>query len=389
MDKIVNVIILLSAIFAVIIVGIYIFIFPNQYKAPAISRLTANEDGIKIELESVDGVEAYAILKYIDGKWEKIADVEDNVFIDTSVEYGNTYRYSLRCETSVSGQYISGYDKEGVSLIYLKSPELQGYKIKKNGISILWSGVDSAEGYRIFRKEQDGSWNKVGDVGVDITEYLDTTPQSGIQYIYTVRCLNNSRGWYTSGYDKEGISVKLIDTPQLSSVDVVSNGIELNWNLVDGAEGYRVFRKEGTDSWKKIEDVSSETSKYIDENAAYGVQYTYTIRCIDSDEKEYTSEYDNGLEIIQCEMPQIISFEVVDSGIQINWDGVENAEKYKIFKKTNAEDKWIGIATLDSSNKSYIDEDVVQGNEYYYAVRCINNDETAYTSWYIKNVYEY
>ena len=64
----------------------------------------------------------------------------------------------------------------------------------------------------------------------------------------------------------------------------------MKWNAVSGAEKYRVYRKTGTETWKKIGETTGTSFK--DTKAEAGVPYTYTVRCITSDGAKYTSYFD-------------------------------------------------------------------------------------------------
>lgn len=76
--------------------------------------------------------------------------------------------------------------------------------------------------------------------------------------------------------------------PKLSSVSAVSNGVTVKWNAVAGAEKYRVFYKaNGENTWHKAGDTTS--TSYTWTGAKKGTKYTFTVRCVTSDGKTYTS----------------------------------------------------------------------------------------------------
>ncbi|MBQ5343473.1 MAG: hypothetical protein J6Z24_08490, partial [Oscillospiraceae bacterium] len=127
------------------------------------------------------------------------------------------------------------------------------------------------------------------DVG-NVATYTDKTAVSGTKYTYTVRCIG-SDGSYKSAYDTTGITVTYIAAPVLKSVTGTSTGVTVTWTKSKGATNYRVFRKEGTGSWKKMADVGN-VATYTDKTAVSGTKYTYTVRCISTDGKTYMSAYD-------------------------------------------------------------------------------------------------
>ena len=84
-----------------------------------------------------------------------------------------------------------------------------------------------------------------------------------------------------------GIKAIRLTTPTLTGVKGDNNGVTVTWNKVSGAAKYRVFRKTGYGNWQRVGDTTALT--YTDTTAKVGTQYVYTVRCITSDGKVYTS----------------------------------------------------------------------------------------------------
>ena len=122
------------------------------------------------------------------------------------------------------------------------------------------------------------------------TSYIDKDVSSGKNYTYTVRCLNKSKNKFTSGYDSKGKSIKYVAAPEISKTESTYNSITLNWDNVNGAEKYRVYRK-GEKGWTRLFDTTSTT--FTDTNLYADTEYTYTVRCINSSANKFTSGYNS------------------------------------------------------------------------------------------------
>ena len=86
-----------------------------------------------------------------------------------------------------------------------------------------------------------------------------------------------------------------LDAPRITGAGNTATGVKVTWNAVPGAAQYRVFYKT-TGGWKKIADTAS--TNYTWTGAKSGTEYTFTVRCVDSAAKSYTSAYDkNGLSV--------------------------------------------------------------------------------------------
>lgn len=166
--------------------------------------------------------------------------------------------------------------------------------------------------YKIYRKTATTSWKLVGTVSRDSeslarwTTFVDTTANQKENYYYKVSsyvdfdngkrvespasevvCLNvsdvvdnalnlvvSSISSITGGAKTSGKPAK---ARAISSVNN-SSGVLLNWNNMDGADGYEIYRLAtyGT-RYKLIGTVNAETSSFFDENVIDGITYDYVV----------------------------------------------------------------------------------------------------------------
>lgn len=68
--------------------------------------------------------------------------------------------------------------------------------------------------------------------------------------------------------------------------------------------------------------------------------------------------------------PVIDSISHTDSAIDLDWDSVNHADSYKIYRSTHSDSGFKYIATTDWC--SYRDDDVIKNVRYYYKVRAIS-----------------
>ena len=122
------------------------------------------------------------------------------------------------------------------------------------------------------------------------TSYIDKDVSSGKNYTYTVRCLNKSKNKFTSGYNSTGKSIKYVSAPKISKTEATYNSVNLNWDKVNGAEKYRVYRR-GEKGWTRLFDTTNTT--FTDTNLYADTEYTYTVRCINSSANKFTSGYNS------------------------------------------------------------------------------------------------
>ena len=168
-------------------------------------------------------------------------------------------------------------------------------------------------------------------------------------------------------------------TPVLKSAVKNGNTIKVTWGAVTGAAKYRVFRKGPSDkSWVRLTDTTGLA--YNDGNVANNTKYTYTVRCITADGKTYTSSFDSTG--VSCTYyiytaPTLVSATAVANGIEVKWNAVGGAEKYRLFRKQSGT-SWVKVT--DTTGTSFVDISCSPGVAYTYTVRCISGDLKSYTS---------
>lgn len=360
----------------------------NNLATPTLVKASTDGSKVVVQWNKVSGSAGYRVYRKTTGNWEAIKNVGDvNSYTDTNVSNGVTYTYTIRC-LNKSGQLISSYDRNGISVTVsgssksgtLSTPVLVSASAEGSWIRVRWNAVSGAAGYRIYRKST-GNWQAIADIG-STSSYLDNGVSAGSTYTYTVRCLNKS-GQLVSSYDHTGVSVTAfgssksgeLSTPVLVGASAEGSGVRVSWNIVQGAAGYRVYRK-STGNWKAIVDIGN-TNSYLDNGVASGSTYTYTVRCLDKS-GQLISSYDHaGVSInysgkTPTELPTPVLTSVTAEGtwLRVKWQAVSGATGYRIFRKTTG--NWQAIDNVGNVN-SYLDTNVKAGVKYTYTVRCLIN----------------
>ena len=254
---------------------------------PKISKTENVNGGVKISWNKVNKAEVYRV--YYKGRkgWTRLADTTSTSYTDSKVASGKTYTYTVRCLNKSKNKFTSGYDSKGAKATFIATPKISKTENVNGGVKISWNKSNGAEQYRVYYKGSKG-WTRMVDT--TSTSYIDKDVSSGKNYTYTVRCLNKSKNKFTSGYNSTGKSIKYVSAPKISKTEATYNSITLNWDKVNGAEKYRVYRR-GEKGWSRLFDTTSTT--FTDTNLYADTEYTYTVRCINSSANKFTSGYNS------------------------------------------------------------------------------------------------
>ena len=352
--------------------------------APVLKSASNAATGVKFTWVKSDGATKYRVYrKEGSGSWKKLADVGDvNTYTDTTAVSGTTYSYTVRCLSEDGKNTVSGYDTTGKSVTYYAAPVLESVTSSSSGLTISWEKSEGATRYRVYRKSGDSGWSKLADVG-DVSSYTDKTAEAGTEYKYTVRCLSEDGSSTISSYDPEGKSGMIVAAPVLKSAANAATGVKVTWVKSAGATKYRVYRKEGSGSWKKVADVG-DVNTYTDTTAVSGTTYSYTVRCLSEDGKSTISGYDTtGKSVTYYAAPVLKSTSNTASGVTVNWEKSEGAVKYRVYRKSG-DSGWSKIADVGDVS-SYTDKKAAAGTTYKYTVRCLSEDGSSTISSYDSN----
>ena len=262
----------------------------------------------------------------------------------------------------------------------LATPKISKAESVYGGVKLTWNKVNGATKYRVYYKGSKG-WTRMGDT--TSTSYIDKDVSSGRNYTSTVRCISADGKSFTSGYDSKGTTVKYIATPEISKLENVNGGVKISWGKVSGATKYRVYYK-GSKGWTRMGDTTS--TSYIDKDVSSGRNYTYTVRCITSDAKKFTSGYNpTGKSVKYVATPKISKVESVYDGTKITWNRVAGAEKYRVYYKDRT--GWNRL--VDTTGTSVVDDGLLvsegstfENRRVSYTVRCISGDGKKFVSGY-------
>lgn len=238
------------------------------------TSISATQKGVKLAWEKSNTATSYALYRSVNGgSWVKIATINSNAktsYADTTVESGKNYKYRVR---GYAGASVGAYDSTGVAIDFVATPVLKSIQNTKDGITLKWSSVKGATGYRVYRRAlTDNNWTNLGVV--KSTTFNDTDAQNNVTYRYTVRAVKNKS---LSAFES-GLVLKHIKTPEITSIVTVSDGISLQWEQVEGVAGYYLYRKaEGETTWTRIAIVT-DGENYVDSSVSEGVEYTYTVK---------------------------------------------------------------------------------------------------------------
>ena len=357
-------------------------------KVPTIkSGVSTVSDKLKLTWRKVNGASGYNVYRKLenDKNYKLIKTINGNgnvEFTDSGLKCGVKYYYRVNGFRTVDSKNYEGRgSKDYLGLTTPAQPALKSAKsLGYNTISIEWTKVEGATGYDIYRKAT-GTYSKIGTVNKQSTvTFKDEKAVTGVRYQYTVRAFYNKNGIKrVSTYENYIHGTAYPSNPNLTSVTSVEyNAIELKWDKVDGANGYKIYRKLPSDkNYKELITLYEQTDKYTDQTVTCGTTYQYIIKSFRYENgKTYTSG--NNLAVSCKAVPPVVKVKVASTGynsLKVSWEKVNGATGYRIyFKKDNAKN-WSTLATFENGSLTSCEHrKLTTGVNYTYSVRAYYKD---------------
>lgn len=152
----------------------------------------AYHDGLAIAVhwEGEPGAESYLVNRSVAGErtFTTIAQIDDETsHRDTTVEKGTRYTYvvTILDEDGDAGQACEHVQITARDTRPPACPEdVQAQALEEGEIELAWSGVSSADAYKVYRATENGTFGKVSSV-MD-PGYVDEDPEADTTYRYRV-----------------------------------------------------------------------------------------------------------------------------------------------------------------------------------------------------------
>lgn len=158
---------------------------------------------------------------------------------DTDLGQDVMYEYEILGEKN--GGHSLGPVRAVVALPVLPAPAEVTAATRPGAVTVRWSAVSGATGYRVYRTPLGTvGWVVVGQVGSAISELVDAQATAGLSYEYGVQSV---RGSVLSPVTMVRADVPLPGGPAGLVATLEAGHVRLGWTALPGATGYRVERR--------------------------------------------------------------------------------------------------------------------------------------------------
>ncbi|MBL7149026.1 MAG: fibronectin type III domain-containing protein, partial [Candidatus Cloacimonetes bacterium] len=310
-------------------------------------------------------------------EFSNIAELTENTtyYDDKGLTDGNVYYYRIKAFSQLNE---SDYSSEiFVSTSFPAPQNLYVDVLNDHSCKLYWEDKSSfVTGFIVERKENEGEFEQIAELGGITKNYVDETMVLGSYYIYRITALSKKN---SSSYSNE-ISTKT-DFPgpaNLYSETIDDQSLRLYWE--DNSvfeEGFKLERKDEDSDYIEIALLEPNTTTFIDKNLKYGITYIYRVAAYTITSTTGYSNEHSAKTIFP--KPSYLSAQVLDDqSIKLSWlDNCTFDKGFKLERKENG-GEFHSIVSLDAETTSYLDENLHFGTNYIYrvfAVTKLNNSD--------------
>ena len=332
----------------------------------AVSGIAAPQIGATTDLiggkpivfwDEVEGAVAYQITRATSksGSYKTVDTISDLEFVDETAAVGKTYYYKVIAVGENSKSAASAYKN---AKCVCAAPAFSTEIDEATGKPMLsWDKVSGAKKYTVYRStEEDGTYVKL--TTTTKLSYTDTKAIMGTPYYYKVTAVaSKSSNNSLSSFIESATAICAQPALTLSN-DAETGAPVLTWKAVAGAVEYQILRDD--------EVIAEQTElTYIDLDTVLDGLYNYRVVAV-AENTEWNSISGEGQNFYASCAAPVISVSLDGNKPLIEWEAVDGAVEYHIYRSTKAASGYKQIDAVET--ESYHDTSAAKGKTYYYKV---------------------
>ena len=233
-------------------------------------------------------------------------------------------------------------------------------------VTVTWSPVPGAEGYRIYRGVN-GSWIATPVGRTTGTSHTSHGLANGTTYSFTV-----------AAYTREGngplslaVSAMPIAPPEGVTATMSDGRVTIKWEPSAGATSYTIYRKgEGESEFVEL-TAGVLKPPFVDPGLTNGTRYSYQVRATTA-----ASHSDFSAKVSAIPLPPppksvpVVSAVAGNGKVTLSWTPVPDAPGYNIYRSTTG--AFLGSPIASTSETTFKNGGLANDTTYFYTVAARN-----------------
>ena len=251
----------------------------------ATSKITVTRSTTELKLTwtKVNGATGYRIYYKLPGdlSWRTaVSSTTKTTHTFKELSYGQSYKFAVRSYTNSNGKTTWGGYREIATATKTTIPKhFYTESITTSAIKFRWTDLPEADGYKLYyRTSPSESWKTLVSSTKSNSCTIKNLP-AGQRYYFAVKAFVKSDFGTFYGDPRYLETATKPATPTVKTTAPSKGKITVNWNSVNGAEGYQVYYKKGNGSYV-LYNTYNKAGTLTFSNLKSGTKYTFAVRAV-------------------------------------------------------------------------------------------------------------
>ena len=346
--------------------------------APGNLKATAGNAQVALTWVSSIGATGYNVYRGTTAGGQASAPIASNVtgnsYLNTGLTNGTTYFYKLR---AVNGAGIGPYSNESAAKPEPPLPNPPGTAptnftatAGNAKVTLGWTAVTGATGYRIFRATTANGQTTTPLVTVTTTDHMDLNLTNGTTYFYKIAAFN-AGGAGPMSLEASATPRSLPTAPANLKATPGNTQISLAWDLVTGATSYQVFRATTSNGQTAVPLTTVTTNSYLNPGLINGTQYFYKVAAVNGSGAGPLSNQAMATPIALPTAPTNVTVLPGNAQLALSWTAVSGATSYQVFRGTTSNGE-LAAAVTTVTTGTFLNTGLTNGTTYFYKIAALN-----------------
>ena len=303
------------------------------------------------------------------------ATVTTTTYGDTNTVPAVKYWYWVRAVAEADVSPLAG-PADGYRLLTAPTGVLASDGTSDAFVKVTWNEAWGATSYEIWRAENSTSAT-AASLLTEVTnalEYIDVSASAGISYTYWVKAVSRLHTTGLSAYDK-GWRSHPAPSEVTASDGSSSDGVIIQWNAVDGALKYEVWRNdmESTEGAKReIATADASVCVVTNTSAKPGVRYWFWVRTVSATGTGVFGVSDDGFRAVTAPTNLKATDGVSYDSVRVTWSAATGAESYEVCRLATNDYCVAETNVFTVTGTIFDDTNAIPGVVYSYWARTIS-----------------
>lgn len=246
--------------------------------------------------------------------------------------------------------------KVTVKPVQVAAPAAKAASSGYSSISLSWSKVPDAEGYKIYRKTAGSSkYLPLAETDAGTVSYSDTKLTTGVTYQYNIKAYKTVNG--VKYYSPDNIVSAKPALGKVSGAEakaVTYSKVRLTWKTVTGAHGYEIYKatsKSGTYSLaKRVSDKENDSAEIA--GLATGKTCYYKVRAYRNTDGDRVR---GAFSEVKSATPRLktpaLKLTAGKGKVTAKWTAVSGRTAYNVYTKSSKSASWKKAAVTKNTGR--------------------------------------